>query len=119
MTWTACRSFPSSAPPSLASGGVRELHADALGDGLHQVEQRVEVLALRVLLGLDLGELSHQLVARVADVDATSDLHTRELRARQRRHVGALAEVRSEEHTSELQSREKLVCRLLLDKKKG
>src|SRR5690606_41731496 len=27
--------------------------------------------------------------------------------------------VRSEEHTSELQSREKLVCRLLLAKKKG
>src|SRR5690606_41739901 len=27
--------------------------------------------------------------------------------------------VRSEEHTSELQSREKLVCRLLLEKKKG
>src|SRR5690606_39574067 len=29
------------------------------------------------------------------------------------------AEVRSEEHTSELQSREKLVCRLLLEKKKN
>src|SRR5690606_41284517 len=35
--------------------------------------------------------------------------------------LGAYAEytvVRSEEHTSELQSRENLVCRLLLDKKK-
>src|SRR5690606_41376701 len=29
-----------------------------------------------------------------------------------------LAEARSEEHTSELQSRENLVCRLLLEKKK-
>src|SRR5690606_41936484 len=29
----------------------------------------------------------------------------------------ALTEVRSEEHTSELQSRENLVCRLLLEKK--
>src|SRR5690606_39847275 len=29
-----------------------------------------------------------------------------------------VAEVRSEEHTSELQSRENLVCRLLLEKKK-
>src|SRR5690606_40005307 len=28
-------------------------------------------------------------------------------------------EIRSEEHTSELQSREKLVCRLLLEKKKA
>src|SRR2546428_2277391 len=32
--------------------------------------------------------------------------------------VGALAAVRSEEHTSELQSRSDLVCRLLLEKKK-
>src|SRR3712207_8194075 len=31
----------------------------------------------------------------------------------------ALAEVRSEEHTSELQSRQYLVCRLLLEKKKS
>src|SRR5690606_41943725 len=31
----------------------------------------------------------------------------------------ALNEERSEEHTSELQSRENLVCRLLLEKKKG
>src|SRR5207302_2111098 len=30
---------------------------------------------------------------------------------------GAEAQMRSEEHTSELQSREKLVCRLLLEKK--
>src|SRR5690606_40601400 len=31
----------------------------------------------------------------------------------------AVAEARSEEHTSELQSRENLVCRLLLEKKKS
>src|SRR5690606_40060019 len=38
--------------------------------------------------------------------------------ARQQEHADRLAEDRSEEHTSELQSREKLVCRLLLEKKK-
>src|SRR5436309_7944599 len=32
---------------------------------------------------------------------------------------GGLVVVRSEEHTSELQSRENLVCRLLLEKKKN
>src|SRR5690606_41517672 len=32
--------------------------------------------------------------------------------------VRAAVQLRSEEHSSELQSREKLVCRLLLDKKK-
>src|SRR5690606_42028162 len=32
--------------------------------------------------------------------------------------LGAPEEVRSEEHTSELQSRENIVCRLLLEKKK-
>src|SRR5690606_41656948 len=34
------------------------------------------------------------------------------------RRPGGLAGPRSEEHTSELQSRENLVCRLLLEKKK-
>src|SRR5690606_40418959 len=36
-----------------------------------------------------------------------------------RRPRGMVRECRSEEHTSELQSRENLVCRLLLEKKKG
>src|SRR5690606_39648630 len=34
-------------------------------------------------------------------------------------HASCESWSRSEEHTSELQSREKLVCRLLLEKKKG
>src|SRR3712207_7086243 len=33
------------------------------------------------------------------------------------RHVGTKTRLRSEEHTSELQSRQYLVCRLLLEKK--
>src|SRR2546430_5481827 len=33
-------------------------------------------------------------------------------------HMGAFALLRSEEHTSELQSQSNLVCRLLLEKKK-
>src|SRR5690606_41906602 len=40
---------------------------------------------------------------------------------RRRRHAEgeSIARLRSEEHTSELQSRENLVCRLLLEKKKN
>src|SRR3712207_7207630 len=34
-------------------------------------------------------------------------------------HAGAFLRMRSEEHTSELQSRQYLVCRLLLEKKKN
>src|SRR3712207_7356004 len=37
---------------------------------------------------------------------------------RQRFRIGSLPGQRSEEHTSELQSRQYLVCRLLLEKKK-
>src|SRR3712207_7842394 len=37
---------------------------------------------------------------------------------RERRGVGERRHLRSEEHTSELQSRQYLVCRLLLEKKK-
>src|SRR5436309_6444375 len=45
------------------------------------------------------------------------DLHPAEYRVRDRRPLLGDHE-RSEEHTSELQSRENLVCRLLLEKKK-
>src|SRR5690606_40232636 len=40
------------------------------------------------------------------------------LNSGKRMHLPPRASVRSEEHTSELQSRENLVCRLLLEKKK-
>src|SRR3712207_7738057 len=54
--------------------------------------------------GLFLGSARNQ--------ELTCDVHSRHDRA----HAGAA--VRSEEHTSELQSRQYLVCRLLLEKKK-
>src|SRR5436309_10073600 len=43
--------------------------------------------------------------------------YLRAVRPRERVTLWGLAERRSEEHTSELQSRENLVCRLLLEKK--
>src|SRR5690242_20869672 len=63
---------------------------------------------------------------RVAPVEDVSDdvvLDRPELRARHEDEVGGIREgavvrVRSEEHTSELQSHVNLVCRLLLEKKK-
>src|SRR5438105_6819527 len=53
---------------------------------------------------------------RRARVDPCSD--RRDLRVGERRIVLESGEARSEEHTSELQSRVDLVCRLLLEKKK-
>src|SRR5207253_6036080 len=44
--------------------------------------------------------------------------HARRCRISVQRHFRALPDRRSEEHTSELQSRGHLVCRLLLEKKK-
>src|SRR2546429_6876174 len=58
-------------------------------------------------------------VPRLARVrDAAADAGAR--RAHRAQHPGALParQARSEEHTSELQSRLHLVCRLLLEKKK-
>src|SRR5436309_11599831 len=55
----------------------------------------------------------------VALLEARVDLTRQEMRASLRDVAIALfLLIRSEEHTSELQSRENLVCRLLLEKKK-
>src|SRR3712207_8113804 len=51
------------------------------------------------------------------DVRHQGGLRARQLEAAAHR-AGPLDEQRSEEHTSELQSRQYLVCRLLLEKKK-
>src|SRR5690606_29431751 len=67
--------------------------------GLRQAIERVAPTNSRVLISGPAG-VGKELVARL--------LHQRS------RRVGG----RSEEHTSELQSRENLVCRLLLEKKK-
>src|SRR3712207_9506532 len=63
---------------------------------------------------LDLHERGEGLV----EPDAVPPLHGHEVAEP---HVGELVvdHVRSEEHTSELQSRQYLVCRLLLEKKKN
>src|SRR5690606_39547742 len=53
------------------------------------------------LVPVDVGE--HRAAGGASDVDGGA--------------VGAVVDDRSEEHTSELQSRENLVCRLLLEKK--
>src|SRR5690606_40680732 len=61
-------------------------------------------------------------LGRAVDGDVVVVVHVDEAAetqvARQRRGLVAHALLRSEEHTSELQSRENLVCRLLLEKKK-
>src|SRR5436309_8739836 len=67
-------------------------HGDGVAGGLHQPEQHPEA------------GLVPAAVAQVA--------------VQRRRERGGGGGHRSEEHTSELQSRENLVCRLLLEKKK-
>src|SRR3712207_7152811 len=58
-------------------------------------------------------------VPRGMDVTRQVRAGARELEAAVEEHLAAgCAEDRSEEHTSELQSRQYLVCRLLLEKKK-
>src|SRR2546430_12330670 len=52
-----------------------------------------------------------------ADEDPELHLGAEALCARAAIHVGEIAVLRSEEHTSELQSQSNLVCRLLLEKK--
>src|SRR3712207_8585660 len=56
--------------------------------------------------------LLHEAAAGVLDADEEALLH------QARPGAGEVATWRSEEHTSELQSRQYLVCRLLLEKKK-
>src|SRR3712207_8391310 len=73
----------------------------------------------RSRVGLVAGDLGRELVGRATGTGAARVTALQDLQAL---GVGLAAadrvvEVRSEEHTSELQSRQYLVCRLLLEKK--
>src|SRR2546430_9722514 len=61
----------------------------------------------------DLGRREAVDVDRVMPLDVAQ-----QIQVPRERDVGVVAEIRSEEHTSELQSQSNLVCRLLLEKKK-
>src|SRR3712207_8330515 len=73
------------------------------GVGTHEAVEPAE-------LGHELLELAVDLLARDRPAALGLEVHVQ--------HVGEHAPLRSEEHTSELQSRQYLVCRLLLEKKK-
>src|SRR5690606_39565079 len=75
-----------------------------------------EVAQLDTLVGQELGRAGRRAIDDVAGGDV--DLVASHGQTVYHWVVGARARGRSEEHTSELQSREKLVCRLLLEKKK-
>src|SRR3712207_8891654 len=75
---------------------------------------RIEAIRRRI------GEMRSPMPALDAPPDAALDAFVEELlrAADQVELLSGLYAVRSEEHTSELQSRQYLVCRLLLEKKK-
>src|SRR2546422_8468711 len=60
----------------------------------------------------------HDALPISCDIRAEADARDRTHRLDERRACDQLPDSRSEEHTSELQSRLHLVCRLLLEKKK-
>src|SRR3712207_7718826 len=71
----------------------------------------------RRLAGRD-GQVGDQLPVDSGPISRRVSLFGMQHRERQRRIALLLSHRRSEEHTSELQSRQYLVCRLLLEKKK-
>src|SRR5690349_2117210 len=106
---------------------LRESPAVLLVDEVDRADDEFEAFLLEVLSSwsVSIPELGTVAAASPPFVVLTSN-RTRELHdALKRRclyhwidHPGLDREVRSEEHTSELQSRRDLVCRLLLEKKK-
>src|SRR5690606_39472243 len=100
------RAHASVRPLSCCSGAPRDLHSfpTRRSSDLCGLQQRIALTQHPVVVGEHTrqagGALHQKLIGEPAP----------------RRRIAA--PVRSEEHTSELQSRENLVCRLLLEKKK-
>src|SRR5205085_11107024 len=96
----AHRPYLRSFPTRRSSDLLAALHLRRARAGAEARDEVLQLLALLHLVG-------------VLGLDARADL------ALLADHVVVVAGIRSEEHTSELQSQSNLVCRLLLDKKKN
>src|SRR5690606_41507835 len=104
---------------SYCSPPLRDLHSvptrrsSDLGYEAAHYEVSMRMAELDLLPAVRAADTDTLLVA-----DGTSCRHQiRDGTGREAIHVARVLERRSEEHTSELQSRENLVCRLLLEKK--
>src|SRR5690606_41784214 len=96
----------------LSAGGDGER-----GAGLDPPDGPVQRLRLRDVLQHQV-VLERLVVHLLGDPERVDQMQQALLLAGESRATGAGGVERSEEHTSELQSRENLVCRLLLEKKK-
>src|SRR3712207_8223406 len=95
-------------PPRSTLFPYTTLFRSARAHAGHELPHLGELLG-RQAAGLDLGD--------VADLEQVADLAQRLHLALEQDRDAAADVLRSEEHTSELQSRQYLVCRLLLEKK--
>src|SRR3712207_8193845 len=78
----------------------------------------IYTLSLHDALPISLPEHGHEAACRRWAGCGARDGRRRPVRDRVRRYADVGRQQRSEEHTSELQSRQYLVCRLLLEKNK-
>src|SRR5690606_40315751 len=94
--------------PSFPTRRSSDLDHRAIDEGLVRTAQRVAKSNAATPWADELRSLSEAVSADAAQLDA--------IREAAGIDGGTLKQLRSEEHTSELQSRENLVCRLLLEK---
>src|SRR5690606_40008095 len=108
----AAPSHPSAVTPALSLASPRAWWRDAPPPNLHSFPTRRSSD-----LATPRHRAAHRGTARLLGAQGRRARRARALRRHRRREANH-PPLRSEEHTSELQSRENLVCRLLLEKKK-
>src|SRR2546422_5196455 len=106
---------PSRVPVTIAHAAQRAVPFELLATGTVEPRQNVEVQAQ--VTGV-LTQVTFHEGDEVAAGQVLFQIEPRPFQAALEQAKGMLAWDRSEEHTSELQSRLHLVCRLLLEKKK-
>src|SRR5699024_907481 len=84
-----------------------------LDDNMKELADQVDVIFTATPQGLCASMINEEILSKVKIIDLSADFRIKDVKIYEEWY-----KIRSEEHTSELQSRFDLVCRLLLEKKK-
>src|SRR5699024_6392478 len=113
IRWYGSRSYVDQKYADVYRNMFQIVDAACMDDNMEELASQVDVIFTATPQGLCASLVNEEILSKTKIIDLSADFRIKDVKIYEEWY-----KIRSEEHTSELQSRFDLVCRLLLEKKK-